>query len=168
MTRILVVNNKKYSSLFISLREWGYEVELVNTLPEGRDILMSLKFDVIFVGLEASELPVIFQVIKELHSSSPIVGITSLSENKLNRFLEDNSIARSDFMNIVHLPLSIEDLIFSIEETLTQYPEAVITEEKPLLRKERQQRLIERRRILENHRLADFLSSHLKQNIFEE
>lgn len=168
MTRILVVDNKNYSSLFLSLKEWGYEVEMVHTLPESRDILMSLKFDVTFIGLDAGDLPVIFHVIKELHNTSPIIGITSLSENKLNRLLEDNNISRSDFMNIIRLPLTVEDIIFAIEETLTQYPETVITEEKPLTKKERQQRLTERRHILENQRLTDFLSANLKQNIFEE
>ncbi len=168
MTRILAIGNNKYSTLFLSLQEWGYDVKIAGTIAESREILVSSKFDVVFLGLDIKDLSVSLYTVKGFHNALPIIGITALSESKTGHLLKENNIARSDFINIIRVPLSVEDLIFTIEESITQYPETVLTEEKKLSKKERQQRISVRRRELEGRRLSDFISSHLKRSIFEE
>lgn len=170
MIRILVVNDQKDSNyIFHALKQLGYEVKITQTSAECQEVIRTTEFDIIFIRLEPNkDLPLIFRIIKPVRSCLPAIGLTTLSGNKLNRLLESHDVSSSDFVAILNDPLNLETIIFVVEEIIERCQEEPIEKESPLSQKERQQRLFNRRRPLEDQRLSHFLSSNLKPDVFDE
>lgn len=170
MIRILAVSNKKYPNhVFYVLKKWDYEIKVVGTLIECREVLSSNEFDIVLFRLEPDEeWPPILRLIKQGHPDWPIIGLTTLSKRQLNRLLDSQDISRVDFINVFYQPLKLEDIVFAIEEIIARFQEETIEEEKgkPLTKQERQQQLAARRSLLENQRLNSFLSTYTEPNNF--
>lgn len=165
----MITGNKDYIDLFSPLKKWGYNVIIAHDISECKELLRTAEFSLAFIDIENNvTLPLFLQAFQELRFSLSLIGLASLSKDKLKHFLNARNISFDDFAFILYRPLDLDELIFAIEEVIEKNNEKSAEDEKPLNRQDREKQLLNRRRPLENKRLARFLETSLKHDFFED